>query len=102
MFYVLVGGAIGIILALILGRRKFKQPIQEIVKPEGFARSDELVTVTLNDGTVIETTAGEFSKRVLQIDNQHFWVTRKFDIVLGAIYCVIGIGGGVLASIFMK
>jgi tetrahydromethanopterin S-methyltransferase subunit G len=81
-----------IVLSMVFARRTKK--VKVAVLPDtsrGFGQRDEKCTVVLEDGSKIDTTFGEIEKKVREINGEQFWVEKKWDVLIGAVYCVIGL-----------
>ena len=80
-------------LSLRLSTRERKRPILAMPSAaKGFGARDEKVTITLGDGTEVETTFGEIEHKVREINGVSFWVEKKRDIYIAAVTCLIGCG----------
>jgi tetrahydromethanopterin S-methyltransferase subunit G len=89
--YYVVAAAV-IVLSMVLARRTKKERVASLPDTSrGFGQRDEKCTVVLADGTNIDTTFGEIEKKVREINGEKFWVEKKWDVLIGAVYCVIGL-----------
>jgi hypothetical protein len=57
----------------------------------GFGHRDEKVTITFADGTTRESTWGEIADKVKEINGVPWWIEKKYDIVIGSIFCAVGL-----------
>ena len=93
LIYVVLMLLVTAFLALRLSMRERKRPILAMPSAaKGFGARDEKVTITLGDGTEVETTFGEIEQKVREINGVSFWVEKKRDIYIAAATCLIGCG----------
>jgi hypothetical protein len=79
-------------LSLALAWRTTRKPISALPDTSrGFGRRDEVVTVVFADGSSKQTTLGEIEQKVKEINGQHFWVEKKWDLWISAVSTLIGL-----------
>jgi hypothetical protein len=61
-------------------------------KRKGFGGRDEKVMIVFANGTSRESTWGEIEDKVREINGVSFWADKKRDVILGAAFCIIGVG----------
>lgn len=88
------GAAIALILfvSALLAFRRGKQISVVPEKRKGFGGRDEKVVIVFADGTSRESTWGEIEKKVREINGVSFWVEKRRDAILGALFCIVGVG----------